>query len=62
VHSLCMGVGARTALLAFTQLNSVTEVFKLFWRTGQKLTLKPSFLHSYLFLKVLFDTCFIIFC
>ena len=44
VHSLCMGVGVRTALLAFTQLSSVTEGFKLCWRTGQKLTLKPSFL------------------
>ena len=44
VHSLCMGVGVHTALLAFTQLSSVTEGFKLCWRTGQKLTLKPSFL------------------
>jgi len=29
VHSLCMGVGVRTALLAFTQLSSVTKGFKL---------------------------------
>jgi len=28
----------------FTQLSSVTEGFKLCWKTGQKLTLKPSFL------------------
>ena len=41
VHSLCMGVGVRTALLAFTQLSNVTEGFKLCWRTGQKLTLNP---------------------
>jgi len=45
VHSLCMGVGVRTALLVFTQIGSVTEGFKLCWRTGQKLTLKPSFDH-----------------
>jgi len=44
VHSLCMGVGVHTVLLAFTQLSGVTEGFKLCWRTGQKLTLKPSFL------------------
>jgi len=43
VHSPCMGIGMHTALLAFTQLNSITERFKLCWRTGQKLTLKPSF-------------------
>ena len=34
-----------TALLAFIQLSSITEVFKLCWRTGQKFTLNPSFLH-----------------
>jgi len=44
VYSLCMGVGVCTALLVFTQLSSVTEGFKLCWRTGQKLTLKPSVL------------------
>jgi len=44
VHSLCMGVGVHTALQTFTQLSSVTEGFKLCWRTGPKLTLKPSFL------------------
>ena len=38
----CMGVGVRTALLVFTQLSSITEGFKLCWRTGQKLTFKPS--------------------
>ena len=45
MHSLCMGIGVRTALFVFTQLSSVTEGFKLCWRTGQKLTLKPSFFH-----------------
>ena len=37
VHSLCMGVGVRTTLLAFIQLSSVTEGFirTLCWRTGQ---------------------------
>ena len=37
VHSLCMSVGVRTVLLAFTQISSFTERFKL---TCQKLTLK----------------------
>ena len=36
VYSLCMGVGVRTAFLAITQLGSVTEGFKLCWKTGQK--------------------------
>ena len=40
-----MGVDVCTALLAFIQLSSITEVFKLCWRTGQKFTLNPSFLH-----------------
>ena len=29
VHSLCMSVGVRTALLAFTQIRSFTEKLKL---------------------------------
>ena len=33
--SVCMGFGVHTALLAFRQLSSVTEGFKLCWRTGQ---------------------------
>ena len=41
-----MGVGVRTALLAFTQLSSVTEGFKLCWSTGQMLTMKPSFFEA----------------
>ena len=47
VHNLCMGVGVHTALQTFTQLSSVTEGYKLCWRTGPKLTLKPSFLSSF---------------
>ena len=43
VHSLCMGTDMHTALLVFSQLDSINEGFKLCWRTGQKLTLKPSF-------------------
>jgi len=39
-----MGIDVHTALLVFTQLSSVTEGFKLCWRTGQKLILKPFFL------------------
>ena len=37
---------AAMKLLAFSQLSSITEWFKLCQRTGQKLTLKPSFLHK----------------
>ena len=44
VHSV--GVGVCTALLAFTQLSSVTEGFKLCWSTGQMLTMKPSFFEA----------------
>ena len=40
---VCMDIGVHTALLVFSQLDSVNEGFKLCWRTGQKLTLKPSF-------------------
>ena len=44
VHILCMGFGVHTALQTITQLNGVTKLLKLCWRTCRKLTLKPSFL------------------
>ena len=34
VCTACVGVGVRTTLLVFTQLSSVTEGFKMCWRTG----------------------------
>ena len=52
VHCLCMGVGVRTALLAFTQLSSITEWFKLCWRTGQKAHLETILLFENLFINL----------
>jgi len=43
VHTLSMGVGVHTALLAITQLSSVTEGFNCVGELVKKLALKPSF-------------------
>ena len=46
MYGLCMGFGVHTALLGLIQLGSVTEGFKLCWRTGQSARLET----------ILFDT------
>ena len=53
VHTLSMGVDVHTALFAITQLSSITEGFKLCWRTGQKAHLETIFLHNKAYSKTL---------
>ena len=57
-----MGIGVCTALSAFTQLSSITEGFKLCWRSGQKAHLEtilfgrsnpPSHSFSFFFFVIL---------
>ena len=58
----CVGVGVCTALFGFTQLSSITEGFKLCWRSGRKAHLEtipfgrsnpPSHLFSFFFFVIL---------
>ena len=66
VCTACVGVGVCTALFGFTQLSSITEGFKLCWRSGRKAHLEtipfgrsnpPS--HSFSFFDLFYYTCFV---